>query len=118
MVTHATKNAQLAASIARDDAARLLIDVIANPQGRDFMYAWSEATLMFGRVGNQPTLIDACLNTLDKVRRIIGIRWQVRYDDGTYSVATTLRSARTIRKLNLRKATIWRITTRRRSALL
>lgn len=42
----------------QQDAARDLLDAIATPPGRDFARAWDNATLMYGRYGQPPTLID------------------------------------------------------------
>jgi hypothetical protein len=42
----------------QQDAARDLIDAIATPPGRDFGRAWDNATLMYGRYGQRPMLID------------------------------------------------------------
>ena len=42
----------------QQDAARDLLDAIATPPGRDFARAWDNATLMYGRYGQPPTMID------------------------------------------------------------
>lgn len=42
----------------QQDAARDLLDAIATPEGRDFARAWDNATLMYGRYGQPPALID------------------------------------------------------------